>query len=843
MSAGGLHGGRVFHLHHGHHHPVPQHHQRTATPTPAAANSAMALDAGGSGFGTGDGGGQDTAQLSVQVKANPTSQAVPIDFAKIDQVATVTFNVTTTFTPDNDDAAEHNGIHDLLFAFNPDGGTVVNGSVTSPGLTYDAASNDFTATAAGTDVLTPQTYTITVKVNYATRGVKHPALSGSATLTDGGSKYDGATQNVTLPAGTIDILQDGKAPLDATKKDSTGGFVQLNDDFDNGTSTPDSGKGQTAGEDNLLPIVLRASGAGGRYQLEFADSGAGQTIKVWAKPDKGAADAADHIVGGTGTGATYRIGTDQTIFDASVDTTLYVEGVRPSAAAEALKLRWKADPATAPYNVSDEVKLTVVNPDLIAKTVKDNAPGADLTGFDKQKTGAFVPVNNDDDDYADYVPAAAGMDAKTDKDQTGATTGKDDDLLPIVLHKVGGADAGNYRLTIPDNVKVWKKDDRTDAVDATTDIPANVDTTLYAEGLKVGGNDLKADWKNGTASFANADHVKVTTFGWSGALNVPGYGTYEYKATGALAGSKWFTPVSGKIKTGANTSDATILWDGANPVVGKAVYQVNDSYQWDLEVNVVQIKVEAPTSPGSVDFKPGVATDRGNPVYNGIERKYVGAGTGIVGGEGLKWTAKITVNGPDGDRGVSQIVVGFVQNGVDYVNVGTYTSGKTLTGNVSGHITAAMPVLDSLPGAEPWYSADTTALFDDATPAAKTKEITSSDGPYNGPPVTFQQHAAVQPGDDLLKEVNLSYGFVLDTCARTKETLNDADQVYTREATASWSFNGSGTINPMTLAWTAGAAAGIVKPSGWTPVTDGTRPKTSAPTFNTLIGAETFSNP
>ena len=74
-------------------------------------------------------------------------------------------------------------------------------------------------------------------------------------------------------------------------------------------------------------------------------------------------------------------------------------------------------------------------------------------------------------------------------------------------------------------------------------------------------------------------------------LNVPGYTAYSYTADGSFpTGSKWGAANGGSVKSGSTATQATILWD-QGPVVGKAVYEVSSDYVWDLEVNVVQIKV------------------------------------------------------------------------------------------------------------------------------------------------------------------------------------------------------------------------------------------------------------
>ncbi len=103
---------------------------------------------------------------------------------------------------------------------------------------------------------------------------------------------------------------------------------------------------------------------------------------------------------------------------------------------------------------------------------------------------------------------------------------------------------------------------------------------------------------------------------------MPGYAIYEYTANGALGTSQWISPGSGTIKTGANSSDVTILWNGG-PVVGKAMYQVNANYIWDLEVNVVQIKISSANNSAAY---PGASIIRGY----GCRRRFAMKGLPLV---------------------------------------------------------------------------------------------------------------------------------------------------------------------------------------------------------------------
>ncbi len=123
--------------------------------------------------------------------------------------------------------------------------------------------------------------------------------------------------------------------------------------------------------------------------------------------------------------------------------------------------------------VTEQVTVHVL--DMTVKTITDNVACDDLAKTAQRTDGAFVPLDNGEDDY-DQTP---------DYEQIGAVVGADH-LLPIVLHQVTGADPGAYLLDIPANIKVWRNGtNRTDSIDNGTAISAAGDTTLYVEGVQL----------------------------------------------------------------------------------------------------------------------------------------------------------------------------------------------------------------------------------------------------------------------------------------------------------------------------------------------------------------------
>jgi hypothetical protein len=313
----------------------------------------------------------------------------------------------------------------------------------------------------------------------------------------------------------------------------------------------------------------------------------------------------------------------------------------------------------------------------------------------------------------------------------------------------------------------------------------------------------------------NLDTVRVTVFNRLGPLNVPEYGTYRYTATGAPPGAQWIEPAGGTVVQKRNPSDVDIQW-GGGPVVAKAVYQVNDNYVWDLEVNVVQVVVQNPDQGPA--FQPGNVID----TSPGAQKEYVQAV-----GPGLVWRAKVTFNGPNGDRGLRQMRAGFVQNLKVTRLRGTYHNGLAAKSRLEGQIG-----WDAKPTTSPnerFYNSNPAGFFEDASADRKARIIVEDDSPRDGPPKRFF-------GWNLLA-MELIFDFDLYVVALTTDDRNLAHQIYTGEGLATWQFNGSGAVDPRNnlFRWTSNGAGVTPPPNGWTQLHDGRRPIVTGRAFNEVV--------
>jgi len=464
---------------------------------------------------------------------------------------------------------------------------------------------------------------------------------------------------------------------------------------------------------------------------------------------------------------------------------------------------------------SDIIHFTVIDIDLDAKTIYHNVASGDLPDDIEDTQGAWVPMNDDDDDYdPQNLP---------DKNQQGVAIPGEDDLLPMVLRAVQPVSAGGtYRLHVPQNVRVWRNADRTVEVADLATLGATADIPLYVEGMSTGSGTLSVDWLIGQSAVNGADKVTVNVFRWEGPLNVPDYSIHKYWASVAAPGvgnSKWLAPVNGSVDSLVSDQVVWVKWNGG-PAVGKAVYQARADYIWDLKVNLVQIQIQSPD--GQAAFEQGTPRDFETALDDrGVERKVVKSGD-----PGVDWAAKVTLNGPNGDRGVKFMRIGFVQNAQVLTHNGTYnTSSATLHSSIEGN-----SYLDGEEGTtRPYYTVEESSVFFDPDPTAnpprKTRVLYESDEPSLGPPLTFDKGVGVAPGDDVVDSISLALQFHLYVTARTADDRNGAGGIYTSRAVGIWTFNGSGLVGQSPpYEWSAGSGAGVTVPGGWTAVTDGSQP-------------------
>lgn len=446
-----------------------------------------------------------------------------------------------------------------------------------------------------------------------------------------------------------------------------------------------------------------------------------------------------------------------------------------------------------------------------------------LTEAEEDGAGAFVPVNNDDDDYS-----ITDTNLGSDLGQNGAVNGEDD-LLPITLR--GSRVGKQYKLVVPAWLKVYKDAERAQAADLTFDMPAE-GLRLWVEGRAVGTDSLSLQLLVGDAVI-QGDRAKVTAFRWFGPLNVPEHAIYRYNATGTLPeGAKWIEPVGGTLWTSSliGPSDVTIKW-GAGPVVGKANFRVDGNYTWGLGVNVVEVKVEAPDVGDAFDAAAQGVEGTVGPTNDVVgPLKKVNSGD-AANDPGLTWQAKVTLNGPDGDRGVAQMNVGFVQNATLTAYRATYAG----IAQARMHGVQGETVFDADPDAagRPWFRTVDAAVFFDPSAENKVKTIRSADTPFANVPVRGKKALS---DDNLITRLDLMWDFNLFVVAATRDTRNSASQVHAKQASGQWQWDGSQNIGGKPEHKWDAALSKVTPPAvGWTEQDDGSEPKKDGTLGNTRL--------
>jgi hypothetical protein len=652
------------------------------------------------------------------------------------------------------------------------------------------------------------------------------------TITDGELESDPADVNILITAPPVGI----DAP----------GSVHLNHDDDNGNAVQDRYEGPGPleppgggpfNDNDLLAVSLTVDGQAASTWVATAAGGAegylagvelrlshGENLKLWRTQDKAPLDLVYAFDPGP---------------PANVPDVIYVEGVEltTGSGGGSSSIAWElfAPSDNAPQgevvaSASVEIAVVEIPPtiDLDAYRIERNVAAGLLPDDQEDYPGAFVPLNNDDDDYD---PAHA-----QDRQQQGAIAGESD-LLPIVFHRIDPLGAGGqYRLHVPANVRVWQNGDRTGSVPDLTVFAATVETTLYVEGVSAGAGILYVDWWNGQQTINGADTLAVTVFDWIGPLNVPDYSKHEYRATGAASGqgnSMWLAPEGGSIasSTPGDATDVVVIHWLAGPAVGKARYQADPNYIWDLEVNVVEVRIQSPDEDNP--FVAGTPSDGGQVDEAGTTWKLVESGSPAI-----EWAAKVTLNGPKGDRGVTFMNIGFVQNAEVTAYKGMYqTVGRPLTSSIEGQT-----YIDCEDGSTPpYYTVTESAVFFDPSPTNKVRVLFAEDSPIGGAPLTYDQGLGVSQDDDVLDSIQLVWDFHLCVTARTTDSRNNANAIYTSRARVEWEFNGSGDIAQTSpYAWSA-VGAEIIVPAAWTPVTEGWQPpKMAGVRFTDALNNDTW---
>jgi len=185
------------------------------------------------------------------------------------------------------------------------------------------------------------------------------------------------------------------------EKEKDGGYVALNADDDDQSGVIDKDKkSPPKNEKDLIKIILDEKGPDSKKGVYLTVKG-GDKIRIWEAAAKAGEEIKEEV----------KLGKDgKTKTFTKLPQELWVEGYVPSASPRDVELALGSDDVTC----QDKVKLTVIAINLDADLNIDGAIDPSDTPL-KAKRGAYVVVNNDDDDRngtVDYDDKIGSADEK-----------------------------------------------------------------------------------------------------------------------------------------------------------------------------------------------------------------------------------------------------------------------------------------------------------------------------------------------------------------------------------------------------------------------------------------------
>ncbi|MBL9185080.1 MAG: hypothetical protein JNN17_23235 [Verrucomicrobiaceae bacterium] len=504
------------------------------------------------------------------------------------------------------------------------------------------------------------------------------------------------------------------------------------------------------------------------------------------------------------------------------------------------------DPRNGYYSIQH------ITPDLDAITIRGTTMGNQLDETREETIGAFLPLNDDDDDYDSANEAdwkQAGSTARYPGSWSGGVWwgGTDTDLLPIIL-RGGGASmppSSTYVLAIPAHVKVWANPDRTGLIGAggstaAVNVPSGGDTRLFVEGITQASDFLTLGLSY-AGTTTPVDRIKITVFEWGGPLNVPGYSRHRYTAFGAPPGSKWIDPTGGRImsRPTGDVNDVEILWD-SGPVVGLCNYYINQDYMWSREVNVVEFKIDFAGASNQIVCRP-LLTRQHPSSPNRIVSSLIPITPAAMEGK----LVVSSVTGPDiagQTRVADRFRCGWIQSGRFTQARATYSDGRIpdiikVCSVQSGawHVDVAGATAAQV--SSPWYNQSNAGGLNSFSviprggwSSSGATQFTTEDSPSGEVPSLIV---------DLTKYVVTNawiYDFELDFAVQT----SDAPYKYTVLARAQWRWDGSGRFNTA-ASWTPTGLGTTSRTQKFQPVVSGDQPKfTGWSPMNYLLSIKTW---
>ncbi len=491
--------------------------------------------------------------------------------------------------------------------------------------------------------------------------------------------------------------------------------------------------------------------------------------------------------------------------------------------------------------------------------------GTPLDSATKQSTGGFLAVNDDNDAYQFDDGGNPIPDYQTD-----GPIASEHNLLPLVLRSIPSSVGGYYTLSwTSSNIQLWMNEDKSPGVDAAgnevttivsgeTEFSASEETDVYVEGIaasdSLAAEEVALNWtpspststatggSTGPRMPAKFDFVKLTVDDLQGPQNVPSYAKYTYSESGPFTLGTW-SAAGGTVQGGQPEPFQTatsILWDGSdanNPTagwVGKVFFTPIEGFKLERDVNVVQVtfsSVQRQPVTNQINYTNNLA-------HQSLQDKTAIYSTVQVPPPAGMW-ATIEVSSVIGPvingqmRGVRFIELGFIQFGLVALQNDEYGMAPMLdaAGNVIPN-KFGRRAISTLQASNVWvpdavrgpngtkppyydYYGDIPHVVFNLPEAeggwngagngdaeADNLIFLTSDGPY------IKAAKAMSDGGFNATRFNILFNFHLYFSVRTTDKGNNADEVFSQRAMASWHTNLSGNVTPQGV-WTSDAPANV----------------------------------
>jgi hypothetical protein len=402
--------------------------------------------------------------------------------------------------------------------------------------------------------------------------------------------------------------------------------------------------------------------------------------------------------------------------------------------------------------------------------------------------GAYVPLDDGDAD-GNGTPAS-----------TVSGSGNEYQLLPITLNAEptsnGQYGLDYYSLDIPSNVHVWADSSKTSRVDGSTSFWAGTSTTLYVEGMSEGSGTLGLNFcHQGNMNHYN-DTLTVNVFTMEGPQAVPNHSRYTYTADGGASGQSGWLPPTGPSswEQPQGAESLSVLW-GQGPADGSVAYMASADYSWGRYVSIIQVTI-APFQGGDSFTASSVISN-----YHQIQGVW---GEDITVGQDVEAGQYVQLSGPNGQWGLHEINVGFVQTIEIAACSASYVNGTTMVSSLQGQ-----DLLDiSQASVWPYYSITSSSVIVASPSQPTTRNLYIGDEPSLFVPF-------LGPGGSFLDTDCILYHFYDYIAASTTR----APSTFTAYAGMEWAFDGSG-FEDANNTWNPGTAAAY-EVSAWAPITDG----------------------